>query len=137
TGRFGVTASGNAITYNQSAGTITVCTIGNASTTLGSFDLGTGVGTTNITNGTIIVQLASTAASGPRDFRNQSGLTGTTTVTGGPVQLGNAASGAAKAFSIDGFFPDLVISNTSAGHSATFLAPAVFNNVTRSITIET
>jgi hypothetical protein len=28
-GRFGVTASGKAITYNQSAGTITVCTVGN------------------------------------------------------------------------------------------------------------
>ena len=137
TGRFGVAASGNAITYNQTAGTITVCTIGNASTTLGSFDLGTGIGTTNITGGTIIVQLASTAVSGPRDFRNQSGLTGTTTVTGGTVQLGNAASGAAKAFSIAGVFPDLVITNTSANHSATFLAPAVFNNVTRNITINT
>ena len=137
TGRFGVAASGNAITYNQTAGTITVCTIGNASTTLASFDLGTGVGTTNITGGTIVVQLANTAVSGPRDFRNQSGLTGTTTVTGGTVQLGNAASGAAKAFSIAGVFPDLVISNASANHSATFLAPAVFNNVTRNILINT
>lgn len=137
TGRFGVAASGNAITYNQTGGTITVCTIGNASTTLGSFDLGTGVGTTNIIGGTIICQLASTAVSGPRDFRNQSGLTGTTTVTGGTVQLGNAASGAAKAFSIAGVFPNLVLSNASAGHSATFLAPAVFNNVTRNITINT
>ena len=136
-GRFGVAASGNAITYNQTGGTITVCTVGNASTTLASFDLGTGVGTTNITGGTIICQLASTAVSGPRDFRNQSGLTGTTTVTGGTVQLGNAASGAAKAFSIAGVFPDLVISNASAGHSATFLAPAVFNNITRNITINT
>ena len=137
TGRVGVTASGNAITYNQTGGTITVCTIGNASTTLGSFDLGTGVGTTNISGGTIVVQLASTAVSGPRDYRNQSGLTGTTTVTGGTVQLGNAASGAAKAFSIAGVFPDLVVDNSSANHSATFLAPAVFNNVTKSITIET
>ncbi|MDX6696266.1 MAG: hypothetical protein QOF02_3869 [Blastocatellia bacterium] len=137
TGRFGVAAAANAITYNQSGGTITVCTIGNASTTLGSFDLGTGVGTTNITGGTIVVQLASTAASGPRDFRNQSGLTGTTTVTGGTVQLGNAASGAAKAFSIAGVFPNLVLNNASAGHSATFLAPAVFNNVSLSITINT
>lgn len=135
TGRFGVAASGNAITYNQSAGTITVCTIGNASTTLGSFDLGTGVGTTNITGGTIVIQLASTAASGPRDFRNQSGLTGTTTVTGGTVQFGNAASGTAKAFSAAGVFPDLVITNTSANHSVTLLAPAVFNNITRNITI--
>jgi hypothetical protein len=137
TGRFGVAASGNAITYNQTGGTITVCTIGNASTTLGSFDLGTGVGTTNISAGIIIVQLASTAASGPRDFRNQSGLTGTTTVTGGTLQMGNAASGAAKAFSIAGVVPNFVIDNTSAGHSVTFLAPAVFNNVTRNIIINT
>ena len=135
TGRFGVAVSGNAITYNQTGGIITVCTVGNASTTLGSFDLGTGVGTTNISGGTVIVQLASTAVSGPRDFRNQSGLTGTTTVTGGTVQLGNAASGAAKAFSIAGVFPNLVLDNTSAAHTATFLAPAVFNNVTRNITI--
>ena len=137
TGRFGVAASGNAITYNQTAGTITVCTIGNASTTLASFDLGTGTGTVNITGGTIIVQLANTGGSGPRDYRNQQGLTGTTTVTGGTVQLGNAASGAAKAFSIAGVFPNLVITNTSANHSATFLAPAVFNNITRNITINT
>lgn len=137
TGRFGVAASANAITYNQTGGTITVCTIGNASTTLGSFDLGTGTGVVNITGGTIVNQLASTAASGPRDFRNQQGLTGTTTVTGGTVQLGNAASGAAKAFSIAGVLPNLVISNASANHSATFLAPAVFNNITRNITINT
>ncbi|HEX8649375.1 MAG TPA: Calx-beta domain-containing protein [Pyrinomonadaceae bacterium] len=137
TGRFGVAASANSITYNQSGGTITVCTIGNASTTLASFDLGTGVGTTNITGGTIVVQLANTGGSGPRDFRNQSGLTGTTTVTGGTVQLGNAASGAAKAFTIAGVLPNLVIDNTSAGHSATFNTPAVFNNITRNITINT
>ena len=137
TGRFGVAASGNAITYNQTAGTITVCTVGNTNSTLASFDLGTGVGTTNITGGTIIVQLANTSGSGPRDFRNQSGLTGTTTVTGGTVQLGNAASGAAKAFNIAGVFPNLVITNTSANHSATFLTPAVFNNITRDITINT
>jgi FG-GAP-like repeat/Fibronectin type III domain len=137
TGRFGVAASANVITYNQSGGTITVCTIGNASTTLASFDLGTGTGTTNITGGTIVVQLANTGGSGPRDFRNQSGLTGTTTVTGGTVQLGNAASGAAKAFTIAGVLPNLVIDNSSAGHSATFNAPAVFNNVTRNITINT
>lgn len=137
TGRFGVAASGNAITYSQTGGTITVCTVGNTSITLGSFDLGTGTGTTSITGGTIVIQLASTAASGPRDFRNQSGLTGTTTVTAGTVQFGNAASGAAKAFSAAGVFPNVLVDNTSAGHSVTLLAPAVFNNVTRSITIST
>jgi hypothetical protein len=136
-GRVAITSSGNAITYNQSGGTITVCTVGNTSTTLGSFDLGTGVGTTNITGGTIICQLANTAVSGPRDYRNQSGLTGTTTVTGGTLQMGNAASGAAKAYTIAGVVPNLVIDNTSAGHTVTFNAPAVFNNITRNILINT
>ncbi|HEV7508554.1 MAG TPA: fibronectin type III domain-containing protein, partial [Thermoanaerobaculia bacterium] len=137
TSRFGVAAAGNAITYTQTGGTITVNTIGNASTTLASFDLGTGTGTTSITGGTIIVQLANTAVSGPRDFRNQSGLTGTLSVTGGTLQAGNAASGAAKTFSMAGVLPNLVISNTSANHTVNMLAPAVFNNVTRNITINT
>src|SRR6185295_3682490 len=110
---------------------------GNTSTTLASFDLGTGVGTTSITGGTIIVRLANTGGSGPRDFRNQSGLTGTTTVTGGTVQFGDSASAAARAFSAAGVFPNLVIDNTIPGHSVTLLAPAVFNNVTRNITINT
>ncbi len=128
-------ASGNSITYTQSAGTVTVCTIGNASTTLASFDLGTSSSSvTNITGGTIIVQLANTSASGPRDYRNQSGA-GTPNVTGGTLQLGNAASGAAKLFSIAGVIANLVIDNTSAGHSVQFLAPAVFNNITRNILI--
>jgi hypothetical protein len=135
-GRFGVSAAANVISYNQSGGTITVCTVGNTSTTLASFDLGTGTGTTSITGGSIIVQLANTAVSGPRDFRNQSGV-GTDSVTGATVQLGNAVSGAAKAFSIAGVLPNLVISNTSANHSATFLTPTVFNNIARNITINT
>ena len=135
TGRFGVSASGNAITYNQTAGTITTCTIGHASTTLACFDLGTGVGTTNISGGNIVVQVASTAASGPRDYRNQSGLTGTTTVTGGTVQFGNAASGAAQAFDVAGVFANVIVDNTSAAHTVTMLAPAVFNNVTRNVTV--
>ena len=42
--------------------------------------------------------------------------------------------GGPLAFSVAGVFPDLVINGTSA-HTVTFLAPAVFNNVTRNITI--
>lgn len=134
-GRVAVTASANVITFNMTGGTITTCTVGNTSTTLASFDLGTGAGTTNISGGNIFIVLANTAVSGPRDYRNQSGLTGTTTVTGGTVQFGTAASGAAKAYSAAGVFPNVVVDNTSAGHSVTLLAPAVFNNVTRNITI--
>lgn len=120
TGRFGVAAAANAVTYTQSGGTVTVCTIGNASTTLASFDLGTSTGTlVNISGGTIIVRLASTAVSGPRDYRFDAG-NGPAGLTGGTVQFGDAGSGAAKAFNIRGNVPNLVIDGTSAGHSATF-----------------
>ncbi len=138
TGRFAVSASTSVITYNQSGGTITVCTIGNASTTLANFDLGTAIGSTvNITGGTIIVQLANTGGSGPRDYRHQAGTTGILSVTAGTLQLGNAASGAAKAFNIAGVLPNLVLNNASANHSATFLAPVAFNNISLDITINT
>ena len=117
-GRFGVAAAGNAFTYNQSGGTVTVCTVGNASTTLASFDLGTAIASTiNISGGTIVCQLANTAVSGPRDYRSQGGL-GNAGITGGTLQLGNASSGTAKAFTMRGVVPNLVLTNTSANHTA-------------------
>jgi hypothetical protein len=140
TGRFGVAAAANAFTYNQSGGTITVCTIGNASTTLGSFDLGTSLSSSiTMTGGTIVVQLAATGASGPRDYRNGAGG-GIAGITGGTLQLGNAASGAAKTFNINNVAPNLVISNASAGHIVNFQAPAVgsnYNDITLNVTINT
>ncbi|WP_165371407.1 fibronectin type III domain-containing protein [Pseudolysobacter antarcticus] len=134
TGRFGVAAAGNAISYTQSAGTITVCTIGNASATLGSFDLGTGLGSNiAINGGTIVTQLAATAI----DYRNQAGG-GIVGVTGGTLQLGNAASGAAKIFNLRGVLPNVVVTNTSAGHTATMSTTLVnFNNIALNITINT
>jgi hypothetical protein len=134
-GRFGVTAAGTAINYTQTGGAVTVCTIGNASTTLASFDLGTSTGSViNIGGGTITIQLAGTGGSGPRDYRNQAG-SGIANITGGALQLGNAASGAAKAFILNGVVPNLVLSNASAAHTASFAAPAVFNNITLNITV--
>ncbi|MGA9995206.1 MAG: DUF4214 domain-containing protein [Pyrinomonadaceae bacterium] len=133
TGRFGVAAATNTITYTQSAGTITVCTIGNASATLGSFDLGTSAtSVVNISGGTIVVQLLATAI----DYRYDAG-TGPAGLTGGTLQLGNAASGAAKAFNLRGDVPNLVIDNTSAGHSATFSNTLVnfFNVAAGNVTI--
>lgn len=136
-GRFGVGSSTNAITYLQTGGTITVGTVGNTSTTLGSFDLGTAAGSSiTVSGGTVIVQIASTALSGPRDYRNQAGA-GAPGVTGGTVQFGNASSGAAKAFNAAGVFPDVVVNTTSGNHSLTLLAPAGFNNLTRNLTINT
>lgn len=132
TGRFGVAAAANTISYTQSAGTITVCTIGNASATLGSFDLGTSLNSViSITGGTIVSQLAATAI----DYRNQAGG-GIPNVTGGTLQMGNAASGAAKAFNLRGVLPNLVITNTSANHSATMSTTLLnYNNISRNVTI--
>lgn len=132
TGRFGVAAAANVINYTQSGGTITVCTVGNASATLGSFDLGTALASViNMTNGTIVTQLAATAI----DYRNQAG-TGITAVTGGTLQLGNAASGAAKTFNLRGVLPNVVVTNTSAGHTAAMSTTLVnFNNISLNINI--
>jgi uncharacterized repeat protein (TIGR01451 family) len=134
TGRFGVAAAGNAITYTQTGGTLTVCTIGNASATLGSFDLGTSINS-NITmsGGTLVTQLLATAI----DYRNQAGG-GITGVTGGTLQLGNASSGAAKNFNLRGVLPNLVITNTSANHTGTMSTTLVnYNNIALNITINT
>ena len=140
-GRFGVSAATSIINYNQSGGTITVQTVGNTSTTLAGFDLGTATGSSaTITGGTIVVQLANTGGSGPRDYRHQAGSATTTggiaAVTGGTLQLGNAASGAAKTFTMRGVVPNLVIDNTSAGHTGQWDITLVnWNNISRNITI--
>lgn len=133
--RFGVAAAANVISYTQSGGVITVCTIGNASTTLASFDLGATSGSTiAISGGAIVVQMANTALSGPRDYRHQAG-NGLLSVTGGTLQLGNEFSGAAKNFFIAGVMPNFVLTNTSGNHTATTQAPAIYVNSMRDITI--
>jgi hypothetical protein len=136
-GRFGVTAGATAFTYYQSGGLITVCTVGSTSTAVACYDLGTSASSTiSITGGTVVHQLASTAASGPRDYRNQAG-SGIAGVTAGTVQFGSAASGAAKTYSGAGIFPNLAIDNTSANHALTLLAPVNFNNTSLNLTINT
>ncbi|WP_386066036.1 beta strand repeat-containing protein [Tahibacter sp. UC22_41] len=136
-GRFGVAAAANAISYTQSGGTITVSTSGNTSTTLASFDLGQSTGSAiAVSGGTVVVQLANTGGSGPRDYRNQAGG-GVAGITGGTVQFGNAASGTAKAFSAAGVFPNVIVNTASGNHSVTMLAPAVYNNLIGNLTINT
>ncbi|HMT09231.1 MAG TPA: fibronectin type III domain-containing protein, partial [Pyrinomonadaceae bacterium] len=134
TGRFGVAAAANAITYSQSGGTITVCTVGNASTTLGSFDLGTSLTSSiTISGGTIVTQLASSAI----DYRNQAGA-GIPGVTSGNLQLGNAASGAAKIFNIRGVAPNILVDSTSAAHTGQYSTTLVnYNNISRNVTVGT
>lgn len=137
-GRFGVFTAGATLIYTQTGGAITVATAGNTSTSLASFDLGNGAASNvNISGGSISIVLANTAASGPRDYRHQAGAVGAPQVTGGTLNLGTAGSGAAKNFTIVGVVPDLVLNTASAAHTATFASAAVFNNISRDITIGT
>ncbi|HMK25760.1 MAG TPA: T9SS type A sorting domain-containing protein [Chitinophagaceae bacterium] len=136
TGRFGVNSATNAITYTQSGSpVITVCTVGNASSTLGSFDLGTSLTSViSMTGGTIILQLASTGAT-QIDYRNQAG-SGIAGISGGTLQCGNASSGAAKTYTLRGVLPNLVVNNASAGHTAVMSTTLFnYNNISLNITI--
>jgi hypothetical protein len=102
-----------AVNYTQSGGTITVCTVGNTSASLASFDLGISASTVvNMSGGTIVIQLKAT---GP-DYRFDSG-TSLAGLTGGTVQFGNASSGAAKTFTAVGVAFNYVVNTTSAGHT--------------------
>ncbi len=133
TSRLAVSDAANTVNYTQTGGIITVCTIGNTSTTLGNFDLGTSASSlVTMSGGTIIIRLHSSGI----DYRfdaDPSNLTGTT------VQLGDAGSGAAKAFSLRGVLPNLVITNTSATHTATFNSTLVnfYHVITGNVTINT
>ena len=122
TGRFGVAAAGNKITYTQTGGTITVCMVGNASATLCSFDLGTSLTSVVAASaGTVIIQNVSTGTT-LRDYRYQGGL-GITDFTGSfTLQIGNALTPSAKSFLIYGVAPNLVIDGTF-GHTVTWGAP--------------
>ena len=134
-GRVAVVSATNTITYTQTGGIITVCTVGNTSTTLGSFDLGTSA-SSNVTlsGGTIICQLHATGGIDYRYDADPTNLTGTV------VQLGNASTPAAiQAFSLRGVLPNLVITNTTAAHTATFNGTLVnfYHVITGNVTINT
>lgn len=134
TGRVGVSAATNAISYTQTGGIVTVCTIGNTSGTLGSFDLGTSVSSSiSWTGGSVVTQLAATTI----DYRHQAG-SGIPSVSGtAMLQLGNAGSGAAKTFNLRGVLPNTQVTNLSAGHTAQMSTTLVnYNNISRSITID-
>jgi hypothetical protein len=107
-GRF---APGVAITFNMSAGTINVATVGNTTSSVGSFELITTTSTLNITGGTIVLVQASTAVT-PLDFRNSV----TQLPAGGTLQVGSAATATNFTFRISGTLPNLVI-DTSGGNA--------------------
>ncbi|MGH2570533.1 MAG: beta strand repeat-containing protein, partial [bacterium] len=117
--RLGVSSSANTVTYVQSGGSVVVNTVGNSSTTVASFDLGTGVASSATWSaGTVTLQNVSTGAPGPRDFRNRAGVQN---ITGGTLRLGNASTAAPATFYLQGTTPGLVITGTWQPHTARLL----------------
>lgn len=122
-------ASGT-ITYTQTGGTLTVCTVGNTAaqpafyTTTGS--------TFNMSAGSIVNRLVNTGAS-KYDFDNSAA---TRTITGGTLQLGDASSGTAKIYVITGYLPNLLVTNTSGNHTAKWYNFGAANNVLLTTTLQ-
>jgi len=128
-GRFAVSTSTNVVNYTQIGGVVTVCTVGNTSSTYASFDLGTATtSAASLVGGSIVVQLASTATSGPRDFRGLS--TGATPYdyTGTTLYLGNASTPAtAQTYYLGGRVPPMVITTTTATHKIALNAAVYYH----------
>ncbi|HET9325178.1 MAG TPA: T9SS type A sorting domain-containing protein [Candidatus Eisenbacteria bacterium] len=134
TGRFGVGAPTNNLAYTQTGGVITVCTISNNSATLASFDLGQGLGPdVDMSGGTVIIRNSSSGVPA-RDYRNQQGNTALG-ISNTVLQFGDAGSGAAKTFNVEGLLPNVVVSNASAGHTVLFRPPTSFANSALDLTI--
>jgi hypothetical protein len=126
-GRLVVSTTGS---YTQSGGTVNVSTVGNSSSSTGSFDVSGSSGNTfNMSGGTINLVQASTAAT-PWDFRvNPS--TANLSVTGGTLNIGTSATATNFTFRIQGVTPSIVVTNTTNNKTANLIAATtVRGNVT-------
>ena len=83
---------GNAITYNQSNGTVTVATFGNSDALIGSYSLSATGSNFTMSGGSIVLQRSA--------IFNYINFATTSSVTGGTIQFGNAATPAGQTFSI-------------------------------------
>ena len=122
-GRLVATGSGS---FNQSAGTLNVCTSGNGSSSVGSLDMASGTSFT-MTGGAINMVQKSTGGT-QIDYKN---LAGTVSIWGGTLTIGTTATSASSNFNIQGAMPPLVIDNTTNAKTATINGSStVYGNVT-------
>jgi hypothetical protein len=139
TGWFGVLNIATRITYNQSGGTVTTCTIGHFSNSRACFDMGGWLGTDGsitMSGGDVVIQNPTQIADGPRDYQNISGLTGATLLTGTTVHFGNSlTNGGAGTFTARGKLPKVVIDTTAGGHTLQFLPAVSGGNLSRDMNI--
>jgi hypothetical protein len=110
-GRF---APGNTFIYKQTGGIVNVATAGNAVAGSPGFGISNYPSTFNMSGGTICIVNANVASGTKIDYQISTNLVN---ISGGTLQLGNASSGTAKTFLIKSIAPNLVLNNSSAGHS--------------------
>ncbi|HST50692.1 MAG TPA: Calx-beta domain-containing protein, partial [Pyrinomonadaceae bacterium] len=111
----------NAVTYTQTAGTVNVSTVGNASSLVASFGLTSTVSIFNMSGGTInLIQINSNATAANRlDYQ----VSSVANVTGGTLNVGTAATTGNAGnfdFRIRGNVPNLVIDNTTNAKNVLF-----------------
>ena len=124
TGRFGTYDTSKPLSYTQSGGTITTCTIGHTSQALACFDLGNSrtVDTSVVmTGGDIVIQNHPPIA-GVIDYRNEAG-SGPGAFTGTTVHFGNPLTNGAAAFTGKGWFPNIALDTSSGSNTLTLSAP--------------
>lgn len=135
-GRFGVTNDITPNSYIQTGGVLTVCKVGHPSASRACFDLGTFVsvgspGPTNLmTGGEIVIQNHSPVV-GAIDYRAWSNISqGTVDLSGTVLRFGNSLTNGPTEFTARGAMPNMVIDNTTSGHTVTLLANSTANSVT-------
>jgi hypothetical protein len=122
-GRLEATGSGS---FNQSAGTVNVCTSANTSSTYGSIDMASGSSFTM--SGGAINMVQKSTGSPQIDYKN---LAGTVSISGGTLTIGTSATTASSNFNIQGAMPPLTVDNTTNAKTATINgASTVYGNVT-------
>lgn len=117
-------SSSSTVSYAQSGGTVNATTVGNASSSLGGFDLSSSLNTLLISGGSIVLNRASTAVT-PLDYRLAGGAG---SISGGTVQVGNSATPAASTFRIVGFVQNLIVDNTTTTKIATLFGSTPATN---------
>ncbi|MEP6851014.1 MAG: G8 domain-containing protein [Acidobacteriota bacterium] len=116
----------NAVTWNQTGGTINVGVVANTRSNFGTFELFSASASFTMTGGTFNLVQASTAAT-PVDFR----VLAASNISGGVVNVGTSATAANFNFRLAGNTPSINVDNTTNNKTATFAAQTlIFGNLT-------
>jgi hypothetical protein len=115
-GRVSYVVNTNRLNFTMSGGTLSAPTVDNSGST-GTFDIATTGSSFTMSGGTIIIKKPSIGAT-QIDYRN---MAGTTNITGGTVQFGDASLTGTPTFTVSGLaanpvavFPNLTINTTSS-----------------------